>query len=474
MSKRLIGMFWLGCLTAWPATVWPGAWTLPQGKLWSKVAFFQQSADEWYLANREFSDGEWRQEGDRVAYRFNGEYDSKAVFIEVFYGITDRLDLGVQIPYFDQFFSDDTRAVPPSEAGFSDMRRFVKWRALQKPVLFTLKAGAKMPTGRFENEDGLIPVGEGQWDFDFVGQLGRSFWPLPLYGNVDVGYRVRMENIEIDRDPGDEWFLTAELGYNITRRALLTGKFEMLRSDPSIEFGLFENSSQIKRITYFNPSLVYGLVDDTALEFGGRLTLNGRNFPAGHQLTMGLFSNLGTKARQPGSGRFTTDVRQTGRSFLRNGSLGVGAGIPFGGTAGVNADTRIAGNLYLSGGLGTPKFAGVGYSIGAKCYVGDIGNTLRFRVSAYYGTNAAEKILDHRKEVLVKKKSYTGLTTGYGLEWIWDRAGRHRLDLDLMSLETSGLFDQVDEFKRIRMALEDDFSGFSGRFRWSLGYRYGL
>jgi hypothetical protein len=111
---------------------------------------------------------------------------------------------------------------------------FAKFRLLEKPLLFTLKGGIKMPTGEFKNEDGLIPVGEGQWDFDLIAQLGRSFWPLPLYGNVDLGYRVRTKNDEIDRDPGDEWFLNAELGYNITRRLLLAGKYEALRSDPSI------------------------------------------------------------------------------------------------------------------------------------------------------------------------------------------------------------------------------------------------
>ena len=72
----------------------------------------------------------------------------------------------------------------------------------RRPFLLTLETGVKIPTGEFKNEDGLIPVGEGQWDYDIVVQAGCSFWPLPAYANVDIGYRVRTENEEILRDPG--------------------------------------------------------------------------------------------------------------------------------------------------------------------------------------------------------------------------------------------------------------------------------
>ena len=290
MLKRLIG---LCCLLAWPTYAFSGAWTLPQGKFWGKVTFFQQSSDEWYIASAEFADGKFHDPGTRRPYRFNGAYKSKAVFIEGFYGVTNRFDLGIQIPYFDQEFSDDTRDNPPSDAGFSDIRVFAKGRVFQKPVIFTLKTGVKMTTGEFRNEEGLIPVGEGQWDFEFIGQVGRSFWPWPLYGNVDIGYRVRMKNDELERDPGDEWLFNAELGYHITKQLLLMGKLEGLRGDPSIDFDIIENKSQIKRIIYLAPALVYSFHDNVGLELGVRYTLGGQNFPAGYQMTLGLSTSLG-------------------------------------------------------------------------------------------------------------------------------------------------------------------------------------
>ena len=59
------------------------------------------------------------------------EYESKALFAEGFYGVSDRLDLGVQIPYFDQTFSDQTRSEPVSDAGLSDIRIFANGRSIQ-------------------------------------------------------------------------------------------------------------------------------------------------------------------------------------------------------------------------------------------------------------------------------------------------------------------------------------------------------
>jgi len=291
--ERTKHLIWLCCLLCWPAGLFAGAWTLPQGQVWTKITVFQQDTDEWYIASPELANGEIQEAGTRRPYRFNGEYESRAVFVEGFYGVTDRFDLGVQIPYFAQQFADDTRLDPPSDSGFGDVRMFAKWRAFSAPALFTLKAGAKIPTGEFRSEDGVIPAGEGQWDFDLIGQVGRSFWPLPLYANLDVGYRVRLENDEIDCDPGDEWFFNAELGYNVTRRILLMAKLEGLRGQASTDFGSIKNRSQIKRITYFSPALSVGLNEQTTLEVGVRYTLNGRNFPAGRQVTLGLSSSFG-------------------------------------------------------------------------------------------------------------------------------------------------------------------------------------
>ena len=263
-----------------------GAWTLPRGQLWSKLTYFQQQTQEWYVGK-----GRSGAPGTRARYDFDGQYKSRAVFFEGLYGVTDRLDFGLQIPYFDQSFANAAFAKPRTDTGLSDIRASTKLRLLTNPLVLSFKASVKVPTGEFKNEDGLIPVGEGQWDFDFVGQVGRSFWPLPLYSNIDLGYRVRTRNEQIDRDPGDEWFLNAELGYQLVRQLTLLGKCEVLRSKPAVVFGGIE--AEIKRITFLTPALLYAVGQRTTVEAAVRFSLNGRNFPAGRQFVLGLATTLG-------------------------------------------------------------------------------------------------------------------------------------------------------------------------------------
>jgi hypothetical protein len=179
-----------------PVAVDAGDWTTRGGTLWTKVSWFRQSTGEYN------TDGDQlillpdntlgaRPAGSRQPYRFNGQYESVALFFEGYYGITDAIDVGLQVPWFDQSFDDDTRIDLPSESGFSDTRVYARWNFLTCPFLLTLKEGVKIPSGEFKNEESLIPVGEGQADYDFVLQAGRSLWPWPAYVNADIGYRVK-------------------------------------------------------------------------------------------------------------------------------------------------------------------------------------------------------------------------------------------------------------------------------------------
>ena len=293
--RRRCGTALALAVALWAAPALGGAWTLPASGFWGKVSCFSQNTREWYIDSAlpmivQTADGveiTRLPAGTRHPYRFGGEYRSKAVFAEGFYGVTDWLNLGVQVPWFDQVYQDSTRAEAPADAGFSDLRIFTKLRALQSPAVLTLKLGAKIPTGEFVNQDGLIPVGEGQWDFDFLVQAGRSLWPVPAYANLEAGYRLRLENEDVQRDPGDEWLFNAEAGWSPVSRLMLALKVEVLHGKAGRSFG-FENPSLRKRIVYLAPTVSWTLFGRTAAELALRRTLAGRNFPAGNQLALGL------------------------------------------------------------------------------------------------------------------------------------------------------------------------------------------
>jgi hypothetical protein len=293
--KGLLAALTLITVVLIPGVLLAGAWTLPKGHVWSKITFMRQATDEEYVSvggsGRPPDPAVKYEAGDRAHYRFDGSYDSQAVFVELFYGLTDRIDLGAQVPFFRQRFQDTAILTgfgePRTATGFSDTRGFVKVRWLQEPFVSTAKLGFKAPTGDFRNEDGLIPVGEGQWDFDFILQVGRSFWPVRAYANVDVGYRLRLKNDEIDRDPGDEWFYLAEVGYQPTDGILMALKIEGIRGKPATNFGI-KTVQDVKRVTYISPTVSAGPYDGISLEGALRISVNGRSFPAGRMLVVGL------------------------------------------------------------------------------------------------------------------------------------------------------------------------------------------
>ena len=73
---------------------------------------------------------------------------------------------------------------------------------------------------------------------------------------------------------------------------MLVGKYELLRSYPSTEFGTIENRSQIKRITFLMPVLLYAIDECTVVEAALWISLNGRNYSAGRQFIMGLSTTV--------------------------------------------------------------------------------------------------------------------------------------------------------------------------------------
>ena len=146
----LVGLILLGAA----ADAGAGAWTLQSGQFWGKLTYFQQRTQEWYVGK-----GRFGAPGTRARYDFDGRYESRAVFVEGLYGVTDRLDLGLQVPYFDQSFANAAFAEPRTDTGLSDIRALAKLRLLAKPLVLAFKAGVKIPTGDVQKRRRADPGG---------------------------------------------------------------------------------------------------------------------------------------------------------------------------------------------------------------------------------------------------------------------------------------------------------------------------
>ena len=274
-----------------------GAWTLEKGRVWSMVTYMSQSTDQHYGAD-----------GNAVAIPADARYQSQQVYFNVYYGLTDQIDLGLQVPYISNKFvdkdeSNEVATPPPAlepESGIGDLRGFAKINLLQQAGLVgTLKLGFKLPVDDYRPVPEALSITGGQWDFDVVAQLGRSFWPVPMYTNVDLGYRLRGEYTDpaagepdvIDRSytPGAELVFNAEAGYSPMDKLLVALKYQGV---VGAEYDAISNPGTPERIsqsvTYLVPTVLIGVHPNLSLEASARMTVSGSRYFAGPTYAVGL------------------------------------------------------------------------------------------------------------------------------------------------------------------------------------------
>jgi len=276
-----------------PQMATAGAWTVGKGNVWSKVTYLLQSTDQHYDAN-----------GDAVEIPADAQYESAQVYFDVRYGVTDQIDLGLQIPYLSNKFvdkdeSNDVATPPPAletESGLGDIRGFAKVNLVNSADLVgTLKLGFKAPMGEYREVPEALSITGGQWDFDVVAQLGRSFYPAPAYANLDLGYRWRGEYQDSDPNPdrsytpGAEFVINAEAGYSPMDKLLVALKYEGIAG---AEYDALNNPGQpetlSQSVSYLAPTVLVGLHPNLSLEGSARMTVSGNRYFAGSTYTVGL------------------------------------------------------------------------------------------------------------------------------------------------------------------------------------------
>jgi hypothetical protein len=255
-------------------------WPVGRGNFWTKVSAFQHQTTEQFRANGE----------KRPFLNTNADSRAKAVFLDGLVGVTDRLDLWVQVPFFELRFDDivDERV----STGFGDARLSARYNLVQLrngSLPISIRYTTKVPLVDFEVDAEVIPVGEGQWDHELWLESGLSLWPLPAYSVLWLGYRWRSMNSETERDPGDELALLAELGGTsliggLGAKAVLDGIFGRNGSVQGVRV-----SNDEREILYLAPTLLYNFSESTILESAIRIPLLGQNFPAGNQFMIAIF-----------------------------------------------------------------------------------------------------------------------------------------------------------------------------------------
>ncbi len=273
---RLAGTLVLLAVPAVPA--WAGAWVLPAHRAWGQVSVLRQETTERYFLD-----------GDRIPYFFEGRNRTTGLFLDLRYGITDRLEVVAQLPVYRLEFDDlsDRRR----STGVGDLRVACRWNIVTGSTVATVGAAIKFPTGEFVNDAEVVPVGEGQYDLDVTGEAGHSFWPRPAYASVLAGYRFRGTNDKNGISPGDEFFWSAEAGHRVVSRLGVKAVARGLHGRRSTSFGL-EIPTLKREAVYIQPGLVWELAPERGIELSLPFTVKGRNWPAGLSVGLGLYSRF--------------------------------------------------------------------------------------------------------------------------------------------------------------------------------------
>jgi hypothetical protein len=248
--------------------------TLPPGSGWFQVSALRQVSTEF------FGPG-----GERLPFLGSGRVRTHSVYATAAVGVTRGVDVWGQIPAHSLVSANESGS--SSRVGIGDPRLSVRVGtevigAGQIPV--SLRGGLKIPGSDFPVDATIIPLSEGQRDWELSVESGTTLPGLPVYVLGWVGYRWREFNETSQRKPGNEVFTHVGLGSRAGRFHAELG-IEMLFGGTPTELGV-ELPSGRRELFQLQPTLGYRLGRGT-LEFTGLIPVAGQNLPTGASGSVG-------------------------------------------------------------------------------------------------------------------------------------------------------------------------------------------
>ena len=181
-------------------------------------------------------------------------------------------------------YADQAGAV--ERTGLGDVRLAARVGAerfgLDVPV--NLRAGVKLPGGRFPVDARILPLSEGQVDAELSLESGVTFAGGALFAVGGVGHRWRFGESSAAREPADEWIGRVGIGGSrgVFRWELAA---EGLNGGVPVQQGLSLVTDR-RRMIQLAPTLAVSFGLGT-LDLSAQLPLVGRNLPSDHGLSVG-------------------------------------------------------------------------------------------------------------------------------------------------------------------------------------------
>jgi hypothetical protein len=255
-----------------------GQWVEAPGRGWVSLNIFHQDTKE-----------QFDTQGSTRPFFADGHAIATSAYLTAAVGLFRGVDAWIQAPYHRLKYTD--AAGERVRSGIGDSRVFLRvqplgYLGLDLPL--AIRGGAKVPVGDFKVDAEVIPLGDGQRDWELMLEAGHSFYPRPFYVMGWAGYRWRETDEKTRRDYGDEVFFysavggqTGRVGFKVAlegwygdtpvfeRIPVRSARREMLQTIPTVLLPIWRGQ----------------------VEIGARFPLSGRNLPTGPALVLGYFMN---------------------------------------------------------------------------------------------------------------------------------------------------------------------------------------
>lgn len=247
--------------------------TLGPGAGWAQVSLYQQRSRDFF-----------GPDGERRDFLADSEFLTRSVFLTGALGVLDGVELWVQAPVHR--LTVESAGGGSQSTGLGDIRVAARLgpELVRRNLPLAIRLGLKVPGSDFPVDATVLPLSEGQVDGELSVESGHGFTDLPLYLVGWAGYRIRGENRDARRDPGDEVFAHAAVGGTIRFIAWELGSDWIWGAAPEAQ-GL-ELPGDKRRLFQLVPR-VGVTVAGGRLELTSRIPVSGRNLPAGPGISLG-------------------------------------------------------------------------------------------------------------------------------------------------------------------------------------------
>lgn len=258
--------------------------TLPTGTGWFMLSGLQQQSRRTFNAD-----------GTRQPLLAGGAFRSRSLYLSAGLGIARGVDVWAQMPVHRMHYEDTGGA--RDRAGVGDVRvaMRVSPEGIGLRLPFAVRVGSKIPGTAFPLDATVIPLTEGQTDFETSVETGGLFRGS-VYMLGWVGYRWRTENRGAARKPGNEGFLHIATGTAIGG-ARIEIAADLLQGAAPRQLGFAVEASR-RRLLQLSPTVTRkaGVGD---LEFTTVIPIVGRNLPTGLGVSVGYRLGWGAHEREP-------------------------------------------------------------------------------------------------------------------------------------------------------------------------------